>query len=91
MNVKFDKLERKSHSRLNNYSLLFDKDGVLLSVKRNHKFYRFKEVVPLKDLILNLGRDTLTISDLYQIIGMFSVPHVEVIEEGRILIKDIIM
>lgn len=85
------RLDKKSQSRLNNYSLLFNKDGVLLSVKRNHKFYRFKEVDPLKDLIINLKRDTLTISDLYQIIGMFSIPHVEVIEEGRILIKDIIM
>lgn len=83
-------MTRKYKEQLNNYSMLFNYDGYLLSIKRNNKFYRFNEVEVIRDLIKNLGRDELTISDLRQVLGMYSIPKVEDIE-NRILISDIIM
>jgi len=83
-------MARKYKEQLNNYSMLFNNNGYLLSIKRNNKFYRFNEVEVIRDLIKNLGRDNLTISDLHQVLGMYSVPKVKNIE-NRIMIEDIIM
>jgi hypothetical protein len=80
----------KERLQLNNYSMLFDKDGYLLSIKRNNQFYRFNQVPVIKDLINNLRRDTLTISDLLQVLGMYSMPKTEGVGD-RILISNIIM
>jgi hypothetical protein len=83
-------MKKKFQDRLNNYSMMFDLDGNLKSIKRNNKFYRFTEVEVLKDLIHNLGRDTLTISDVYQVIGLYNIPKVEEFSD-RIMISNIIM
>ena len=83
-------MKRKFQDRLNNYSMMFDNDGYLLSIKRNNKFYRFTEVEVIKDLITNLGRDKLTISDLIQVIGIYTIPVIDE-SEDRIIISNIIM
>jgi len=70
--------------------MLFSKDGYLLSIKRHNQFYRFREVPVINDLIKNLGRDKLTISDLHQVLEMYSIPEVEEVD-GKLLVKNIIM
>jgi len=80
----------KNQLKLNNYSMMFNEEGFLISIKRNNLFLRFKQVDTLRDLIKNLGKDELTLSDLRQVISMYSVPSVSYIED-RILIENIIL
>lgn len=70
--------------------MMFNEEGFLISIKRNNLFLRFKQVDTLRDLIKNLGKDELTLSDLRQVISMYSVPSVSYIED-RILIENIIL
>jgi hypothetical protein len=80
----------KDRLKLNNYSMMFNDDGYLLSIKRHNQFLRFKQVDTIRDLINNLERDNLTLSDLRQVLGLYSNPIVSVLRD-RILIENIIM
>jgi len=70
--------------------MLFNEEGYLISIKRRDRFLRFKQVEVIKDIIINLGTDRLTVSDLAQVLGQYSIPKVSEIE-GKLLIEKIIL
>ena len=75
---------------LDKYSLMFDEHGYLVSIRNDSRFFKFKQVSTLRDLITNLGKDELTISDLYQLLNRYSNPKVEVIS-GRTIVSEVLL
>lgn len=76
--------------KLNSYSMMFNEDGYLISIKRKNQFLRFKQVDVIKDIIVNLGTDKLTVSDLYQVLTQYSMPKSTEVD-SKLLIEDIIL
>ena len=48
--------------KLNSYSMMFNEQGYLVSIKWRNRFLRFKQVEVIKDIINNLGTDQITLS-----------------------------
>lgn len=76
--------------KLNSYSMMFNEQGYLVSIKRRNRFLRFKQVEVIKDIINNLGTDQITLSDLRQVLSQYSLPKVTE-SSGCILVENIII
>lgn len=70
--------------------MMFNEEGYLISIKRRNQFLRFTQVDVIKDIINNLGTDELTISDLRQVLGQYSVPSVTELD-GKLLVENIVL